>query len=302
MKNIVVWAAMLILVSHPFRTVACDACGCAAGSQIMSSAFLMNRGFTGLVYASDRYHTVIPPIFYGETESRFQEHFQKLEWRVRIPFKSRFFVNAQVPWMQYTKESGGVSTNRQGISDPSLMLYVKFQLFNDTVCRKWTHRVFAGSGIKAPWGKRWDEVVNPLTQAGTGSWDVPMNLVWISARDKWALSADFLGRLNSASSDGYRLGNMLTQRISGMYTINRNNFKCIPTLSAIGEFRGLSSRDGQKVDYTSGRMHAAGVSADLFYRNLGATLGTAIPINQKLSDGLTETKNRYFVSFQYLFN
>lgn len=172
-------------------------------------------------------------------------------------------VSLSVPW-QANRVSASTTTTTSWTGDVTLMAFYRLDGGN---FNSWYRFILAGAGIQAPTGndRLEDGNGNRLPadqQIGSGSWDIPVNVVWVQTWDKWTLSADGFGKLNGTNGFGERIGNSLSSTLSAAHDLFRDN----PSGTAVIGLAGFRFESAGKDIKNGIRLGGTGYS-NLFFQS-----------------------------------
>ncbi|MCY7351019.1 MAG: hypothetical protein LH606_10160 [Cytophagaceae bacterium] len=170
---------LLFFALSPLSSLACDICGCGAGSSFLGIMPQTGRSFLGLRYRVKSYDSHL-----NSQRLQTREVYQSAELWARWYPARRWQILAFLPVNANRQETTDGTHTRKGLGDAILMAH--YNLVNtalDTVARKVDHNLLIGGGVKLPTGQfRYEadgsEVANPNFQLGTGSTDALFNIIY----------------------------------------------------------------------------------------------------------------------------
>lgn len=160
--------------------VLCDLCGCATSSSSFGYGTLSNSNFIGVRYIYQNFESK-NGIFQNSPISK--EQFNTYQLWAQIPINKSFYLSANLPYQQLSRNFNSVKESINGIGDASIIGWYKHVFYKketnqaiDYNAQKQAtgHSIQIGLGVKLPTGKfeqRLTDNINPGFQVGTGSLD-----------------------------------------------------------------------------------------------------------------------------------
>ncbi|SFE58756.1 hypothetical protein [Thermoflexibacter ruber] len=302
MKKYFVLFLVLLIKSN---VLACDICGCGAGSYYIGLMPQFHKNFIGVRY---RYSVFDSHLGRSSQNSVFatQEVFRTTEFWARFYPHQKVQILAFLPYQFNTQLEKGISKNLQGIGDG--MMIANYNVFNtlyDTTIFK--HSFWLGGGIKFATGKyQYDvsnhqQVANPNFQLGTGSYDFLLTANYTIRYRKFGINADVSYKINTQNSQYYRFGNRLSANLQLFYIRNIGNVGLMPNAGFYFESSASDTRNKYYVENTGGNLIATAAGVDIFFKSISAGLNYQIPTIQNLADGQIKAQNRTFIHLTLLF-
>ena len=160
---------------------ACDVCGCSMDGSYIGILPQFHKNFIGLNYSqldfTTEHHILGQP---SSTVSK--EHFSTTELRGRINLSNRIQTFIFIPYATNSQSENGLQSTFSGIGDVRIIFNYNVLNTGDSLMNKWKHNLQAGAGVKLPTGSfntlDRTQTVNPNLQAGTGSYDALMNIIY----------------------------------------------------------------------------------------------------------------------------
>lgn len=297
MKKLFVVFALL-----PFSTLACDICGCGAGSSFLGIMPQAGRSFFGVRYRTKSYHSHLNSLYLSTRET-----YQTAElWGRFYPLR-RVQVLAFVPY-NFNQQTGADGTfQRRGLGDATVLAH--YNLVNtatDTVAHRVDHNLLLGGGAKLPTGKyRYEadgsEVANPNFQLGTGSTDALFNVIYTLRHRQWGWNTDFTYRLTTKNADGYRFGNRQTLSSSVFFVKKWGSATLMPNAGVTLENAARDLDHGNRNANTGGYLALGTLGVETYFRRLSVGANAQMPLAQHLAGGQIRANARAMVHFTLLF-
>ncbi len=291
MKSIFISALLLSLTVMPLINLqACDVCG-GSGDNVFGLLPSYKSRFLGIRYQYRHYRVTHPALFASEESTQAENFYQQADLWGRYGFaKNKLQLYASLPIAYNIQKENSSKYAALGLGDAQLMLQVQLLNSSDSASYKLRHILFGGAGLKLPTGKYHLQDGNydlPAgMQPGSGSFDIPLNLIYTLQYRKVGLNTELNYKLNTTALKGaYRFGDRLS---AGMQFLFRYRYKAamfVPYLNLSFEHRNADSKLGYKQDFTGGQAFSAGIGAECFLKTWAIGFSTQHPIYQNLGEG-----------------
>jgi hypothetical protein len=287
MKKYLIYLFLLLAV----EANACDICGCANGGSFFGLLPQQHQQFMGIKFRQNSYNSHI-----GSQLLESVETFQAAEiWGRFYPMK-RTQLLVFVPFQKNVQNRNydGFQSKLEGIGDASLLLhYNLLNTFTDTTKthNTWNHQVMIGGGLKLPTGQsdfnQYDvsEVANANFQLGTGSWDVPLNLIYTIKKHDYGLNVNMLYKVNTNNQNDYKFANQAVLSLMVFRSVYVGNSQLMPSVGLYADYKKQDLKEGVRNKFTGGYSTAALTSLDFFTGKFGFNAAARVPIVQNLSGG-----------------
>ncbi|MBN8824322.1 MULTISPECIES: hypothetical protein [unclassified Spirosoma] len=295
-----------LFVQLALPTLACDLCGCSNGGSFFGILPQGHRGFLGVRYRYNSYHSHLNSLNLSS-----QEQFRTAElWGRFYPIR-RMQVMAFVPYQfsQQTMLKSGDVTPLRGLSDITVLAHynVLNTFMDDTTVHTVNHNLLVGGGVKLPTGRfRYDEnslldVANPNFQLGTGSIDWIGNVIYTARYKNWGVNADVSYRITTANPNGYRFGNRFNTSASVFYLAGLGSRSIMPNAGLFVEHAGHDGRDGVVNKQTGGYAAYLNLGTEVYLNKLSVGMSYRKPVSQYLSDGELRANAQLTTHITFLF-
>lgn len=293
---------LLLFVFLPFASLACDICGCGAGSSFLGIMPQAGRSFFGVRYRAKSYHSHLNSRYLSTRET-----YQNAElWGRFYPLR-RVQVLAFLPYNVNRQTGADGAFRRQGFGDATVLAH--YNLVNtatDTTAHRLDHNLLLGGGAKLPTGRfRYDpdgtEVANPNFQLGTGSTDALFNVIYTLRYRQWGWNTDFTYRLTTKNSNGYRFGNRQTLSSSVFFVKKWGSATLMPNAGATVENAARDLDNGKRNGNTGGYLALGTLGVETYFRRFAVGANWQTPLAQRLADGQIRANARAMVHLTFLF-
>ena len=217
--------AVAVLIFNMATAAACDFCNCYLGLNPQYKKDHIGLRHQYMVYYGT-HHDLSEFTESSLTQKDFWERRSILELNGQIYPTQKLQLIFSIPYVYNSEGStkkgeaakeghshGGTEDNKpiQGIGDPLIIAH--YQIFNKTNMdsSKFSHRLFAGGGIKIPIGKyKIAADSDPLErshQPGTGSWDFIASASYLAKRNRVGINLNGSYLLTRMNPDDFQYGN-----------------------------------------------------------------------------------------------
>lgn len=306
MKKLFIKTLLGIILILPTRTVlACDVCGCAAGSNTLGMLTHIPNHFVGLRYQTKRFQSTHLTLFPGEVPLKTQEHFHSLELWGRYTPIPKLHLLAFVPYSTSIKRENGEHSNFSGLGDISLM--VQYDVWQrSSLERNVQHKLQASLGIKLPTGnsrqvQESTGLIIPALQVGTGSFDFPLSLIYTVRQSRWGLWTEAGYRINMANSQRYKFGDRIQASVRTYYAAQPGKIQWVPQLGLSYEYAFKDWEEAGIREYSGSSVFSGGIGLDVFWSKFGIQSWMQVPLGQYIAKGQVKAYPQAQISFIYLF-
>ncbi len=301
MKNVVFGVVMLCMAIPSF---ACDICGCASGGSSMGILPRFQQSFVGIRAQSQDFYSK-PHNAQGEQYASSHEQFRSFEIWGRYNVHKRIQLFGFLPYRFNLRETGGKTLRTQGVGD--LQFLLNYVILNTPMSSlsATRHSMQIGGGIKLPLGQS-DLVKDGLfvhqnMQIGTGSYDLPLNLIYTMRHKKNGLNAEINYRINGENRLSYAFGNKFSSTFRYLRWIEKKAVTFLPQAGFNAEQADIDRQSKLSVEYTGGHALSATAGCDAYFRKIALGLQLSQPLYQQLGNGYTRGKTRISANIIYLF-
>lgn len=275
----------------------CDGCGSASGGS-MGFASMLTSNFIGVRYFSQHYKS--SDGLYSNS-AWYNENFHTIQVWARIPVTKKFQVSAFIPYHFHDRETATGQQEIAGLGDITVLaMYRLYQTKKDSTLIK--HSLQLGGGVKTPTGSFNQEnagAINPSFQVGTGSWDYLLAAEYTVRRKQFGLNTMLNYVFKTENQKNYRFGDQFNYAGTLYYLYEKKSFSIAPQLGVAGEAYGSNYQHGELVRKTSGDILFSKFGIEMGRKKFSLGANLMLPLNQSLSDGRVEAKNRWSVNLNY---
>lgn len=287
----------------PLTTLACDICGCGAGSSFVGLLPQAGRGFVGVRYRTRAYDSHLNSLLL-----KTRETYQTAELWARIYPAKRVQVLAFLPLNVNRQQTANGTFTRRGLGDATVLAH--YNLLNtalDTVRRNVDHNLLLGGGVKLPTGPyRYDladasEVANPNFQLGTGSTDALFNAIYTLRYRQWGWTTDLTYRLTTRNPNGYRFGHRQTAATTAFFLKKGEKATLMPNAGLLLENAARDVDRGKPNGNTGGYTAFASAGVETYFGRFTAGVNGQLPVAQRLAAGQIRADGRAMAHVTLLF-
>jgi phenolic acid decarboxylase len=303
MKKLIIIIVLTTLAV--FETNACDVCGCGVSGGGFGILPQFQKSFIATRWQQSSFQSEHLPLFQNEIPPLSNEYMNQMEiWgRYVLNDKIHFFGNLPYRWNQ--KEENSESWVNQGLGDISIQLnYIFFNNAKDGSII-WKQALQGGLGIKLPTGS-FDaeypysgELIQNM-QIGSGSVDIPFNLIYTLRNENIGLNFENSFRLNTTNKYQYKFGNMLQQGLRFFLWKNLKEFTFLPQVGVGHDFINYAKEFDTRVNFTKMQQVNVIGGLDIYYKKWVIQTAGHFPIYQNAGDGQVTIYPRFNVGLSYL--
>ncbi len=305
------WLQFILIISIILNTTnntfGCDICGCSVGGSYMGILPQFQNNFAGIRYQQRSFRSEHLTLFPGEQALVTKEKFYTTElWGRYVPHQ-KIHLFAFAPYNYYTKDEGQIHSVVSGLGDISLIAnYIVFNNGNiDSIA--WKQALQIGTGIKLPTGKsnniqQHSGLLIPSLQAGTGSFDFPVNLIYTIRKERLGANLEANYRINTSNIRGYRFGDRVSSSLRLFYWQYINNVSLLPHTGINYEYAFIDSNNGIIEEYTGGKGFWWSTGLDFYYKRIVFNLNAQVPIYQYIAQGQVVSNPRINAGLSFLIN
>ncbi len=294
---------ILIMGMLSSNLIACDVCSCSGSTNNFGILPSFTRHFIGIKYQFKSFHSSphkLNDIHYGPSD----ETFHSTELWGRMIIKKRLQVFGSIPYNINKRFEQHKTTQIHGIGDMNLMLsYVLIEPSNNQ--STWQHSLQAGVGVKLPTGKskqlQDNILLNQNIQLGSGSIDIPMNVMYTIRHKNFGYNTEFNYKFNTQNKMGYQFGNRFNATSRIFLQKKTTSFTFIPHTGINLEYAFQDKLNSIKEDYTGGHFLFANAGFDTYFKKNALTLFLQQPLAGRYGEGHITSRTRFALSFILLF-
>ena len=285
---------------------ACDVCGCSIGGNYFGILPQFHRHFVGFRWSEQSFQSAHSRSAAQSGRFDSDEQFRTVDVLGRFYPVRRLQVLVLAPYHDFRRTERGVLTHSQGLGDASLLGNYILLNTGDSLQRRWQHTLAAGGGVKLPTGQHRltnaeGEVLLANLQPGSGSTDFMFSATYTLRRGAWGLSADALGRLNTANKQDYRFGHRASGSAKIFYWKNIRRITLLPNAGVFAD-ASLPNRDGRsEAEGTGGFIALATTGLDVYTGRFSTGFTFQQPVRQNLGGGKIHAHARWMATLNYIF-
>ncbi len=304
MRSLLLTVALLAFGS---AASACDVCGCSIGGNYFGILPQFHRHFVGFRWSEQSFQSAHSRSAAESGRFDSDEQFRTVDVLGRFYPIRRLQVLVLAPYHDFRRTEYGVLTHTQGLGDVSLLGNYILLNTSDSLQRRWQHTLTTGAGVKLPTGQHRltgadGNVLLANLQPGSGSMDFMLSATYTLRRGAWGLTADVLGRLNTANKQDYQFGHRASGSAKFFYWKNlRRNLTLLPNAGAFAD-ASLPNRDGRSdAEGTGGFIALATAGLDVYAGRFSAGFTFQQPVYQNLGEGKIHAHPRWMATLNYIF-
>lgn len=303
MKKITI--SILLYFTILYTALSCDICGCSVGGNYFGILPKFQNNFIGIRYQYRSFNSTHLTLFPGDIPMKTHEAFHTTELWARYVVNNKIHLFAFIPYNYYVREEEEIRSIVSGLGDISLM--VNYILINtgDQFNSNWKHALQMGIGVKLPTGKSNSIQPNsglliPSLQVGTGSFDIPFNLIYTLRYNQIGFNVEANYRMNTANKREYKFGDRITSSARIFYWKKIKNSSLLPHIGSSFEYGFLDQDKNVKQEYTGSHILLGNMGIDFYYKKIVLNISTQIPIYQTIAQSQITAKQRLYVGISFL--
>jgi hypothetical protein len=275
---------------------ACDICGCSTGSYFIGPFPVFHHHFFGTRYTFRSFKSSVS----GDPSQFSKDLYQTIELWGGWNLGRKWQVLGFVPYNINKQTSDDGMTRSNGLGDISVM--VNYNLLDrqskDSGGNIVHHQLWIGGGLKIPTGKFSpdpnDIIPSANNQAGTGSVDYLMNLLYAVQFRNWGINCSINYKVNR-KANGYQFGDRLSSNAFVYHSFDNGRRVLSPNAGILFENLRSNKLDGEKVPDSGGNALLAAGGLEIGFQKISIGFNAQVPLLQNLSNGQTEAKLRGMV-------
>lgn len=301
MRKIIV---TLLFVTAFSAMKACDICGCGTGNFNPYMFPHLSKNFFSLNYQYRYYRT---HFFENNEEMNNREYYNSFLLAAQYSLTKKLHLMVVLPY-QFNHQNGNEGAKSlNGVGDVVLM--ANYNLLDQTSKRMVRQTLQAGVGVKLATGNyHFDEantaqVGNSNFQAGTGSTDYMLNVLYALRFKNFAFTNGFTYKINTENKNGYRFGNRFLNVTQLKYVKDFGSFSIIPSIGVMTEQMQEDKQDNVKIEdnHTGGYNVQTLLGLDINTKKWALGVNYSISIKQNLANGEIHSMPGLNVHLSYSF-
>jgi hypothetical protein len=163
-----------------------------------------------------------------------------------------------------------------------------------------------GAGIEMPTGKynssdksKLNDTLN-LYQLGSGSTDVPFNVIYNICLPKAGLNVSSMYKINTVNKYEYEYGNRFNMNAQAYYTFSINHTVIVvPVIGFQFENFQRSMDHEHWVEVTAGNLMTGTIGVQTHFRKIAIGGNFQIPLQQNVGNGIIKFNNAFMVQISF---
>ncbi len=279
---------LLFFTLLSFRAMACDICGCAAGSsylgvlpQFDQNLFGLRLQYSQALHPSTNFNT-------NDVNSQvLEDRFYTTEAWMRYYPAKRWQLFVHLPYAVHQRVETNRVTSIEGVGDIRLDLNYTLLDYGDSITTSWKNLLLLGGGVQLPTGKYQQRddtrlMLPALFQIGRGTFHYNLNLIHTLRYRTWGLNTNLRYTFRGENELSYAFGDQFSGAVSLFYWGETSSFAYLPSLGiTLDHFAQDYQYDALK-PYTGGTLMHFTAGADLYVQRLLLTTFVQIPLVQDI--------------------
>lgn len=274
--------------------IACDICGCSAGSYFTGPNMNYQRHFAGVRYSFRTFHSSMK----DDPQEFSKDLYQTTELWGGVRIGKRVQLTGFLPYNINQQVMDGHTHSKKGIGDATI--FGNYKLVEQS-----KHQVWAGVGVKLPTGEfepnlHHHPMPSANVQPGTGTTDFILNAGNEMAIGRWNISNNINYKINGQAK-GFRFGNRLhiSSIVSRGIDVKKNVFTPFAGINI--EYNEISKLKSEVLAFSSGYGLFGAIGADVNFGRISTGVICQLPVVQNYAANQTDSKVRGMLHVTYLF-
>ena len=233
------------------------------------------------------------------------ESYKIFELRLKYFIFKRVEANIFLPVLNNKSKNNDVFVSNTGLGDASILM--GYHIIKPNVDAKTKHKLVFGLGIKLPTGNHFahDSQSNRLPfemQAGTGSYDMLINLNYLLMRKKLGVNFNCSFKKNGTNNYREQLATSTTNFVSFFYKISIKKIVLYPSVQCNYEYSKGLFVSNKSVMGTGVNCFLLGPGLDLYYKNFSLNTAWQCTTYENVDRGTLKSAGRLSFGLTYSFN
>lgn len=295
---------VLLFVGFTSHILACDICGCSAGSNSLGILPGFKSNFIGIRHQYRSFSSSPHDVGLNTMPSSIENFHTTEVWAKYMP-SNRWQFFAFVPYNQFQRKEDQSDAKLQGLGDISLLTNYIFMNTGDSTKRIWKQALQAGFGLKLPTGKHTlliDSLMgNPNLQPGTGAFDLMLNALYTLRYKKSGINLEILYNHPMQNDQNYKFGNRYSGNLKYFYMRKSPQFTFLPHAGVGFETSDPNKFNNEVQRYTANKAITVLAGIDIYYKQLTIGFNLKKPLAENNSGGYVTTIRRIGAHLLFLF-
>ncbi len=300
------FAIIIITLGLPLLSRACDTCDCSTGNQYIGILPDFSKLAFGLRY---HYSSVHSRVYTGGSKYLTTlEKYNTVELWGAWNITDKIGIMGSVPYRFEEFNNQVATTSKNGLGDIYFLGYYKLFHHSHTVKsgKLLVQNLWFGAGIEVPTGKYnpsdksvLNDTVN-LYQLGSGSTDVPFNVIYNICLPDAGLNVSSMYKINTVNKYVYEYGNRFNVNAQTYYKFSiKHKVAVMPDIGIQFENfqRSMDHHDWVEASHGNLITGTIGVQANFKTISIGGNFET--PLQQNVGDGIIKFNNTCMVQVSF---
>ena len=302
-----VFAAIIITIVLPLLSQACDTCGCKVGNQYIGILPDFNKYVFGMRYRYSSLHSQVRAG--GSAYLTSLEKFNTVDLWGGWNITHKIGIMGSIPYRFEELNNPAVTTSKNGLGDIYLLGYYKLLNNRHTSAsgKSLVQNLWFGVGIEMPTGKydssdknMLNDTVN-LYQLGSGSTDVPFNVIYNICLPNAGLNVSLMYKINTVNKDDYEYGNKFNINAQAYYKFSiKHNVAVMPGISIQFENFQRSMDNHEWVEGSSGNLMTGTIGVQTNFKTIAIGGNFQTPLQQNVGKGIIKFNNTWMVQLSFI--
>jgi hypothetical protein len=300
------FAILIITLCLPLLSQACDTCDCSTGNQYIGILPDFNKSTFGLKY---HYSSVHSRVYTDDATYRTTlEKYNTVELWGAWNITDKIGIMGSVPYRFESFNDQVVTTSKSGLGDIYLFGYYELLHHSHTIRsgKSLVQNLWFGAGIELPTGKydpadksMLNDTVN-LYQLGSGSTDVPFNVIYNICLPDAGLNVSSMYKINTVNKNVYEYGNRFNINAQAYYKFSiKHKLAVMPVIGIQFENFQQSMDHHDWVEASNGNLITGTIGIQTNFKTISIGGNFQIPLQQNIGNEIIKFNNTYMVQVSF---
>lgn len=300
----VIFTALLCLCLGA-SAIACDVCGCTAGSPAFGTMPQLTKSFIGLRYQYRHYTVFHPSGMLPYSPPPANDYFTAVDLWGRFFVSKRWLVMAQLPFSFYHRVEENDNLQVNGLGDVSLSAGYMVINTGDSMRLPIKQTLQLTGGVKLPTGRNKipssETRINPNMMPGSGSVDFVAGLFYSIRYKKFGFATDVSARINTRNPNNYWFGNRFAANGRVFMWLKAKKLSVLPSIGAMYELATNDYNNGSRILESGGTGVWGHLGVELYYKRWGLQVWGNMPLKTNYINGLSKPSTRLNTQLVFTF-
>lgn len=297
----------LLLLLASFGAMACDICGCGAGTNYLGVLPQYSRNLAGIRFQYSNFAHPNTNFNTNDLDSRvLEDRFYKTDFWMRYYPTERLQLFAYVPYAVHQRIETERTTTIEGLGDINLNLNYTLVDYGDSISSDWKNLLLAGGGVTLPTGKYQQRddtrlMLPAAFQIGTGALNYSLNIIHSLRYRTWGLNTNLRYTFRGENELSYNYGDVFNGAVNLFYWGETKRFAYLPTVGVSIDHLEQDYQYEVLKPYTGGTLVNLNAGVDFYVNRFLINTFVQVPLSQDIPSEQPSGKMSAGVGFSMFF-